>query len=413
VTTESSDGTPETTVFDAYDPEFVRDPYPTYRRLLDESPVFEDEAWGLTFFARHDDVTRILRDRRFGRDIRHVVPMSEVDPRTYPQHLPTWYRMIRGSFIDLEPPDHTRIRSRVNRSFTRKRAELDRGAVRAAVGRVLDRIEPDTTTDLISELATPVPITVIAEMMGIGPDDHAMLLDWSHAIVRVFDLNVTPDEERDAERATIDFVTYLKEIVALRRASPGDDLISELVHADEPLDEDDLVATCILILNAGHEATVHAIGNGLLTLARHPDSLARLAADPDLVASAVEELLRFDSPLHMFERWVLQDLEWNGRRLRRGSKVGLLFGAANHDPRVFDRPDRLDLARDPNPHIAFGMGIHLCIGAPLARLELEEVFGAVAARFDAIELAAPEPPRTPSLVFRGVDELDAILVSRS
>lgn len=398
--------------FDAYDPEFVRDPYPTYRRLLQESPVFHDETWGLTFFARHADVTGILRDRRFGRDIRHVLPMSRIDPRTYPQHLPTWYRMIRGSFIDLEPPEHTRIRSRVNRSFTRRRAEMDRESIRAAVDRVLDRIEPGVETDLIARLATPIPVTVIAEMMGIHPDDHATLLDWSHAIVRVFDLNVTAEEEAAAERATAEFVEYLRDLVGQRRSEPGDDLVSELVHADDPLDDDDLIATCILVLNAGHEATVHAIGNGLLTLARHPGTLDRLAADPGLVPLAVEELLRWDPPLHMFERWVLEDLEWEGHRLEQGSKVGLLFGAANHDPAVFDRPDVLDITRDPNPHVAFGMGIHLCIGAPLARLELEEVFTAVATRFAAITPMAEEPPRTPSLVFRGARELTSTVTAR-
>jgi len=398
--------------FDAYDPTFVRDPYPTYRTLLDESPVLHDDSWGLTFFARHSDVTGILRDRRFGRDIRHVLPMDQIDRRTYPEHLPTWYRMIRGSFIDLEPPEHTRIRSRVNRSFTRKRAELDRASVRAAVHRVLDAIEPGSEVDLIRDVATPVPITVIAEMMGIGPEHHARLLAWSHAIVRVFDLNVTDAEESAAERATADFVAYLRDLITQRRADAGDDLISELVHADDPLDDDDLVATCILILNAGHEATVHAIGNGLLALARRPGSLDDLATVSNLVPTAVEELLRFDAPLQMFERWVLEDLEWAGHRLQQGSKVGLLFGAANHDPAVFSSPEVLDLGRDPNPHIAFGMGIHLCVGAPLARLELEEVFSAIAGRYRSIELATPEPPRTPSLVFRGVNELRATLVSR-
>lgn len=403
---------PPTVDFDAYDPDFVRDPYPTYRRLLSDSPVFHDASWGLTFFAGHADVTGILRDRRFGRDIRPTLPMSEIDRRTYPEHLPTWYRMIRGSFIDLEPPDHTRIRSRVNRFFTRRRVEVDRPSVRAAVGRIIDRIEPGNEVDLVNELATPVPITVIAEMMGIPPSDHRLLLDWSHAIVRVFDLDATPSEETAAERATQEFVAYLTEIVAQRRATAGNDLISELVHADDPLDDDDLIATCILILNAGHEATVHAIGNGLLALARHPHDHDRLAAEPGLLPTAVEELLRFDPPLHMFERWVLEDLEWDGTRLGAGSKVGLLFGAANHDPAVFVDPEHLDLARHPNPHVSFGLGHHLCIGASLARLELEEVFGAVTRRFSPLQLVDEEPTRTASLVFRGPNRLLVDIRSR-
>lgn len=399
-----------TAPFDAYDPAFVRDPYPTYRRLQAETPVFYDESWDLRFFTRHADVAGILRDRRFGRDIRHVLPMSEIDPRTYPQHLPAWYRMIRGSFIDLEPPEHTRIRSRVSRAFTRRRAELDRGRVRAAIERVLDTVSPGDELDLIRDVATPVPITVIAEMMGIGPEDHRMLLDWSHAIVRVFDLNVNPDEEQAAEQATIAFVAYLRDILEQRRRDAGSDLISELVHADDPLPDDDLIATCILILNAGHEATVHAIGNGLLALARDPAAFQQLRADPTGVPVAVEELLRYDPPLQMFERWVLEDLDWEGHHLTRGSKVGLLFGAANHDPAVFSAPEQLDLRRDPNPQLSFGLGAHMCVGAPLARLELDEVFTAIAGRFGRIQLSAAEPPRSPSLVFRGVDELRGTLL---
>jgi cytochrome P450 len=399
---------PSISGFDAYDPSFVRNPYPTYRRLLEHEPVFHDEPWGLTFFTRHADVTGILRDRRFGRDIRQVLPMDQIDPRTYPQHLPTWYRMIRGSFIDLEPPEHTRIRSSVARSFTRKRADLKRETVAAAVGRLIDGLADEP--DLIRDLATPLPVAIIAEMMGLPPDHHQMLLDWSHAIVRVFDLNVSQAEAEAAERATVEFVNYLRDIIDRRRREGGDDLISELVHADEPLADDDLIATCILVLNAGHEATVHGIGNSLLALARNPAAFDHLRSDRSLLPTAVEELLRFDPPLQMFERWVLEDLEWNGVALAQGSKVGLLFGAANHDPAAFDTPEVLDLSRDPNPHLSFGMGIHLCVGAPLARLELEEVLTAMTSRFRGIELVDSEPPRTPSLVFRGTDALRASLV---
>jgi unspecific monooxygenase len=401
---------PDAVPFDPYAPDFVRDPYRAYRQLLKEAPVFFDQSWGLTFFARHRDVTGILRDRRFGRDIRHVLPMSEIDTRTYPTHLPTWYRMVRGSFIDLEPPEHTRIRSRVNRAFTRRRVEVQRADVRASVERLLDSIEEGTVVDLIARLAVPVPITTIATMMGIGPADHQMLLDWSHAIVRVFDLNVSPAEEQAAESATREFSDYLRELIARRRTSPGEDLISDLAGASDPLPEDDLVATCILVLNAGHEATVHAIGNGLLALARHPEAFARLRDEPELLSSGVEELLRFDPPLHMFERWVLEDLEWDGWDLRKGSKVGLLFGAANHDPAAFDRPELVDVSRSPNPHVAFGLGVHHCVGAPLARLELEEVFGALTEGHRGIELASDEPERTPSLVFRGANLLHGSLL---
>lgn len=391
------------TGFDAYDPAFVRDPYPTYARLREEGPFF-DEVWGLTFFSRHRDVTAILRDRRFGRDIRHVLPLDQVDRRTYPEHLPQWYRMVRGSFIDLEPPEHTRIRSAVNRAFTKSRAEVKRESIGAIASDLLDGLAGREEFDAISEFAAPVPVAVISDMMGVPRDRRQELLDWSHAIVRVFDLNVTPEEEQTAERAVEEFAAYLRGLVRARRSDPGTDLISELA-ATAGLPDDDLIATCILILNAGHEATVHAIGNGMLAMARHPDVLAAVRANPALLPTLTDELLRWDPPLHMFERWVLEDLEFGGISLRQGDKVGLLFAAANRDPEVFPDPDRIDPARTDNPHVSFGLGTHFCLGAPLARVELEEVFGALTRRFASLSPAVAEPPRTPSLVFRGVDRL--------
>jgi cytochrome P450 len=390
-------------VFDAYDPAFVRDPYPTYARLREAGPMF-DPAWGLTFFARHQDVTGILRHRAFGRDIRHVVPLEDVDHRTYPTHLPNWYRFIRGSFIDLEPPDHTRIRGAVNRSFTRRRAEIHRSDIRRIAERLLDGV--DDHLEVIEGFATPIPISVIAGLMGVPASDHRRLLDWSHAIVRVFDLASTPDEHQHAEEATAEFADYLRDLIGRRRVDPGDDLVSELVHADDPLPDDDLVASCILILNAGHEATVHGIGNSVLALARNRAAFDRLAADPGLATTAADELLRYDAPLQMFERWVLEDIEWAGVSLRVGDKVGLLFGAANRDPEVFEDADRIELGRSPNPHVSFGLGTHFCLGAPLARVEIEEALAALGRRFRRVELVAEEPPRLPSLVFRGVQRLD-------
>ena len=389
--------------FNAYDPAFVRNPYPTYAWLREHGPFF-DEKWGLTFFSRHRDVTAILRDRRFRRDIRHVLPLDQVDRRTYPEHLPGWYRMVRGSFIDLEPPEHTRIRSAVNRAFTKSRAEVKRASITALATDLLDRLAGRREFDAIADYAAPVPVAVIADMMGIPREQRPDLLDWSHAIVRVFDLNVTAEEERLAEQAVEEFSGYLRALIVARRAVPGTDLISELA-ATAGLPDDDLIATCILILNAGHEATVHAIGNGILALARHPEVFAALRADPGLLPTATDELLRWDPPLHMFERWVLEDLEFEGVRLRTGDKVGLLFGAANRDSAVFPDPDRIDPARADNPHVSFGLGTHFCLGAPLARVELEEVFGALVRRIEGLTPVLAEPPRTASLVFRGVDRL--------
>lgn len=392
-------------LFDAYDPAFVRDPYPTYERLRETAPAFFDETWGLTFFTRHSDVSAILRDKRFGRDIRHVIPLDEVDQRTYPTHLPRWYRLIRGSFIDLEPPEHTRLRGTVARSFTRRRAEIRRDQIDAIVANVLSRVRDKDSMEVITDLATPVPLAVIAELMGIAEPDRAQLIDWSHAIVRVFDLNVTTEEEGAAEEATAAFEEYLLTVIARRRVDPGDDLISELANDPGGLDDEDLVATCILALNAGHEATVHGIGNAVLALARHPDQLQRMASEPELGPTAVEELLRFDTPLQMFERWVLEDLDWKGTALKRGDKVGLLFGSANRDPEAFEDPESLDLARADNPHVSFGAGTHFCMGAPLARVELESTLVQLAGAHPELALLEPEPSRDPSLIFRGVREL--------
>lgn len=389
-------------MFEPYDPAFLRDPYPEYARMRSRPPFFDD-AWGLTFFGRHADVMGILRHGAFGRDIRHVLPDDRVDHRTYPTHLPIWYRMIRGSFIDLEPPEHTRLRGAVSRAFTRRRAEMKREDIR----RIADRLigSAGSRFDAVADLATPLPVAVIAGLMGVDAADHGRLLDWSHAIVRVFDLSSTEAEQQAAERAVVEFSDYLRDIIARRRATPGDDLISEMVTAPDPLPDDDLVASCILILNAGHEATVHALGNAVLALARHPDQYARLVADPELVSTAADELLRFDSPLQMFERWVLDEIEWAGVRLAVGDKVGLLFGAANRDPEAFDDPDTLDVARMPNPHVSFGAGTHFCLGAALARVEIEEALAALTARFNELHVDEQEPPRLASLVFRGVTSL--------
>ena len=388
-------------MFDAYDPGFVRDPYPTYDRLRQHGP-FVDATWGLTFFARHADVAGILRSRSFGRDIRHVLPSDQVDHRTYPTHLPMWTRMIRGSFIDLEPPEHTRIRGAVNRAFTRRRAEVQRSDIRRTAERLLDAA--GTSFDVIADYATPLPISVIADLMGIAAADHDRLLAWSHAIVRVFDIAASDAEQRAAEDAVGEFSAYLRDLVHRRRQDPNDDLISELAAADEPLPDDDLVASCILILNAGHEATVHGLGNAVLALARNP-SVFEAFEHESLLPGAVDELLRYDAPLQMFERWVVEDTEWAGVDFRVGDKVGLLFGAANRDPTVFDSPHTITLGRAENSHVSFGLGTHYCLGSALARVEMEEALGALRRRYRLVASTEDEPPRQPSLVFRGVQRL--------
>jgi len=405
-------------VFDPYSPEFLDDPYPTYARLRQESPVFADETWGLTFVTRHEDVSAALKDReRFGRDFRHRLSIVEVDPdvfhRIYPPQWPTWTEYIRESFIDLEPPRHTRLRRLVSKAFTRRSSEAFRPRLETAADAILDRVIDEGQMEAINDFATPIPVAMIAELMGIPTGDHGQLIEWSHSIVRVFDERVTPHEGDLAETATRDFVAYVEDMLRQRRSHPGEDLLSSMLEVEEEgdtLTDAEVVSTAILTLNAGHEATVHAIGNALLALARNPGAYADLAEGEVDLSSAVDELLRYDSPLQMFERWVLDDAEIGGREVRRGTKVGLLFGSANRDERVFEDPDALDLARHPNPHVSFGAGLHHCVGAPLARVELEAALGRLAARVRAIELIDHEG-RIDSLVFRGVETLRLGLVA--
>ena len=403
-------------MFDSYAPEFLDDPYPTFARLRAESPVFFDERWGLTFFTRHADIHAILRDRRFGRDVRHAVPRDEIDKdafdRIYPQRYPMWTAFIRESFIDFEPPDHTRLRRLVQSAFNRRASESYRPRLEATATRLLDGASERGEMDAVADYAEPIPLAMIAELMGVPASDQPLLVDWSHSIVRLYDQACTDEEGAKAEEATAQFADYMRAMIARRRADSTDDLVSALAYAEvdgDRLTDDEVIATSILALNAGHEATVQAIGNGLLALAGHLEEFDHLHSDPSLITTAVDELLRYDTPLQMFERWVLEDLDWNGTPLRRGTKVGLLFGSANHDGTVFSDPEHLHLDRTDNPHISFGGGIHYCVGAPLAKVELDVAFSQLSRRIAAIGLTGEHLDRTPSLIFRGVRKLPLIL----
>lgn len=402
-------------VFDPYSDEFQQDPYPTYERLRAETPVFYDDDWELTFFTRNADVAGILKDRRFGRQVINAVPPEEIDrdlfDRTHPPHLKNWTRLIRGSFIDLEPPQHTRIRRLVQGAFTKRSAESYRPQIEVLAKSLMDVAVESGGMEAIADYATPIPLAMIGSMLGVPSEDHHRLVAWSHAIVRVFDKQCTQAEAVTAEQAVTAFADYLAEHFSWRRDHPGDELIDALIAArfqGDRLSQEELVATCILVLNAGHEATVHAIGNSLLALASHPEQLRWLREHPEATAGAVDELLRYDSPLQMFERWVLDHLTWgegsDGVTLRRGTKVGLLFGSANRDERAFADPVTLDLSRRDNPYVSFGGGIHYCVGAPLAKMEMEVAMAEFAHRVEDFKLPS-QIERVPSLVFRGVKTL--------
>ncbi|WP_106243494.1 cytochrome P450 [Nonomuraea fuscirosea] len=390
--------------FDPWNPDFVAYPYNVYDQLRREAPVSYYEPTGQWLVARHADVNALLRDRRLGRSYLHVATHEEFGRPAEPEFQEPFWRVIRAGMLDVEPPVHTRLRRLVSRAFTPRMVESLRPRVRAIAGELVAAYVDKGGGDLIAEVAEPLPVTVIAEMLGIPGQDRHLLRPWSADICGMYELNPAPEAQHTAVRAAEEFAGYLKSLAAERRRAPGEDLISALTQIDE-LTEDELVGTCVLLLNAGHEATVNVTGNGWWSLFRNPGELARLRGDRSLLPTAVEELMRWDTPLQMFERWVLEDIEVHGVRIPRGSEVALLFGSANRDPAVFEDPDRLDVGRADNPHISFGAGIHFCLGAPLARIELAESFGALLDRAGTLELRQ-EPSWKPGYVIRGLQSLD-------
>jgi cytochrome P450 len=395
--------------FDPYSPRFRADPYAALAELRAAEPVSRQEDWNLTFFSRHQDVHALLRDRRLGRDIVEALGTDDLDHRELPAAYPNWSKYVRRlAFLEREGDFHSRMRGLVARAFTRRRVESLRPLLESTCDRLLDRIEADGGAELIADYATPVPLNAICDLLGIeDPTDQSRLIPWSHAIVGLYELEATAEMGRKAEKATIEFVAFVKRLIEERRANPGDDLLSALIvveDADERLSDDEIIGTTILLLNAGHEATVQAIANSVAALIDHPEQLAALIDHPELLPRAIEELLRFDTPLQMFERWVLEDFDYRGVELEVGSKIGLLMGAANRDPARFEDPNTLDIRRDARAHVSFGGGVHLCIGAPLARLEMEVSIGRLIDRFPTL-FVPEQPERRDSFIFRGFDRL--------
>jgi cytochrome P450 len=391
------------TVFTPSDPAFVAHPYDAYAVLRRGPRVQHDEATDKWLVSRHADVDALLRDRRLGRSYLHVATHAEMGrPEEPPEHAPFW-NVIRNGMLDVEPPEHTRLRRLVSRAFTPRTVERMRDTVQRVTDDLVDQALERGTFDLLAVVAEPLPVTVIAEMLGVPEGDRHLLRPWSADICGMYELDPSPETARAAVQACEEFRDYLVVLSRERRARPQDDLITALTQVEE-LTEDELVGTCVLLLNAGHEATVNVTGNGWWSLFRNPAQLERLRADPCLLPTAVEELMRWDTPLQMFERWVLDEVEVGGVVVPRGAELGLLFGSANRDPEVFDRADDLDVGRDPNPHLSFGAGVHFCLGAALARLELQASFGTVLRRLPRLELVE-EPAWKPGYVIRGLREL--------
>jgi len=394
----------------AFQPEeigFIANPYPAYEELRRAGRIHYDERTDHWLVPHHADVNALLRDRRFGRSYLHLATHEEMGHPPEPEMQAPFWHVVRNGMLDREPPDHTRLRSLVSKAFTPRRVAEMRDTIQRIVDGLVDVGLARGEFDLLATVLEPLPVTVIAELLGIPEADRHLLRPWSAEICLMYELNPTEDYSRRASQAAIEFGDYLRDLARARRDKPGGDLISgltQVVDEGDRLTEDELIGTCVLLLNAGHEASVNGSGNGWWALFRNPDQLTRLRADHSLLPTAIEELLRYDTPLQLFERWVLEDAEVCGVQVPRGAELGLLFGSSNRDPDVFTDPDRLDLARDPNPHISFGAGIHFCLGAPLARLEMQIAFETILNRMPSLELLA-EPEWKPTYIIRGLKSL--------
>ncbi|MEV7816217.1 cytochrome P450 [Streptomyces flaveolus] len=393
--------------FDPWDPAFVADPYPAYAELRARSRVIRYEPTDQWLVPHHADVSALLRDRRLGRTYQHRFGHEEFGRTPPPPEHEPFHTLNDHGMLDLEPPDHTRIRRLVSKAFTPRTVERLRPYVQGLANDLVAALVGDGGGDLLTDVAEPLPVAVIAEMLGIPEADRGQLRPWSADICGMYELNPSEETAARAVRASVEFSDCLRELIAARRKEPGDDLISGLIAAHDEgdrLTEQEMISTAVLLLNAGHEATVNATVNGWWALFRNPGELAALRADHSLIPSAIEELMRYDTPLQLFERWVLDDIEIDGTTIPRGSEIAMLFGSANHDPAVFTDPARLDLTREENPHISFSAGIHYCIGAPLARMELAASMTALLRQAPTLTLAE-EPKRKPNFVIRGLEGL--------
>jgi cytochrome P450 len=381
-------------VLDLGDPGFLADPYPTLAHLREREPVTWHEPTRQWLALSYQHANHVLRDRRLGRLWTDKQPADRFEP---------FNLLHRNQMMENEPPAHTRLRALVAKAFARGHVERLRPRVQEMTDALLDRVDAESGFDLIADYAEPLPVAVIAELLGVPEEDRHHLRPWSAAIVAMYEYGRTPEVEDRAVRAAAEFADYMRELADARRAAPREDLVSHLVAAEDSghrLSGDELVASAILLLNAGHEASVNAFGNGVVALLAHPDQLERVRADDALVEPAIEEMLRYDSPLQLFERTAREDVTIGDVTVPAGGKVAALLGAANRDPAAFSAPDTFDVGRWPNRHIAFGAGLHHCLGAPLARMELQISLPTLLRRCPGLELAA-DPVRRLTFVMRG------------
>ena len=390
-------------MLDFTDKDFLIDPYPALAEARGVGKPFWHEPTEMFLAARHADANAVLRNKSLGRIFTPKTPETDWHDFNY---------LHSDSILDSEPPKHTRLKSLVSKAFNPRTINALTPEIERLTTMLLndcaDKREQNGTFDVLADFAEPLPVKVIAHMLGFPDDDEHLLRPWSQSIVKMYEVNPTETHKAEARAAATEFADYVHGLMELRKVQLGTDLISTLAAAEkdgERLSVEELIATCVLLLNAGHEASVNGFGNGIVAALKRPTVMQPLRVDPRGVSrTALEEFLRFDSPLQLFERTATTDTEINGVAIRQGQKIAALLGAANRDPDVFDDADSMDLTRETNQHIAFGAGIHFCIGAPLARLEMNISLPALIERFPTLELAG-EPSRRPTFVLRGYDAI--------
>lgn len=389
------------------DPQFFQNPYAFYDQLHASDPAFFWDEYGHWCFASFKDVSALLRDKRFGREILHVATREELGMPAPKAHTAAFDLTEQYSLLNLEPPAHTRLRTLVNRAFVSRHVEQLRPRIVRLANEMIDGFEQEVSVDLIKAFAAPIPAIVIAEMIGLPAESAPQLLAWSNRMVAMYMFGVSHETELDANQASQDFMDYLRSVIAERRKQPREDLLSHMLTSDrdgDRLSDDEVMSTAILLLNAGHEATVHTTGNGVKSILQSGIDPVTLFSSPEQTEKTVEECLRFDAPLHMFTRYALSDLEFNGIPLRKGDVVGLMLGAANRDPQRFADANRFDPFRTDGVNVSFGAGIHFCIGAPLARIELQVAFSELFRRLPRLRLAE-EPRYNDVYHFHGLEKL--------
>ena len=392
-------------MIDFTDINVINDPYPHLAELRKNGKPIWHDGLGLFLAPNHRDANEVLRNKSLGRIFTPKLPEAEWNVFNY---------LHADSILDSEPPKHTRLRSLVMKAFNKNRIEGLRPAITRLTQELLDGIEAKNGEfDLIADYAEPLPVKVIAALLGFPPSDEHLLRPWSQAIVKMYEVNPSATHKEEARKAASEFAEYVHGLMLERKAKPADDLITELAQveeAGEKLSTHELIATCVLLLNAGHEASVNGFGNGMVAAYQNPSQWELLKSKPaEVSTTAVEEFLRFDAPLHFFDRTATQDTQVGGVDIKQGQKIVSLLGSANRDEEVFANADTMDITRDPNPHIGFGAGIHFCIGAPLARLEMGISLPELFKRFPTLELDG-NPVRRPTFSLRGYESVPARVV---